>query len=275
MLIVTQTAPPVEGLVPEEVKSPGIALSLWTALFNRILLVHDPGLDEVKAAILRDRPELAGVFADALSKTIISTKAGEPADFAVTPPVSAAEYLTSPRFIESAERRSPVAVIGETRESYYDRAYRHLFARAISVEVFDRYALTNMLRHDSWVNWLLRERWSRTPIKVMIHSVLPKNESPSGHRMSPLEAAEKARETLALDQTHHEFSAQIMVHPHRAKTQHDRFVRIRFDRNSLNFESSNGLSMFDERVIPEAYTPHQISTEAYWQKEKKLALNCR
>jgi hypothetical protein len=273
--VVTKTASNVEALFPSRQTSEDFAQSLDDFL-DEVILVKDDGftgtLQQAREKCLEKYKRFVNVLQE---QPLIKSQVQRP-DYVIGLSTDIVSARRDPLFMESLAQRTSQSDKDESREAYFERHFGCLVTYAQTLEIHDPWLLGNLSKQTSGISWMLSQRLSKYPIKLVLTGALPKyKRDASGKVTESRRDYDKRCDALLqgsksfikrLENCHPDFKLKLRVYPIEGSNKHDRFWRIAFQKGSVSVELSDGTEVFEKPRLPGRRKPHKLSKEEYEEK---------
>ena len=225
-------------------------------------------------------PQKREVLANLLRRAVTTTYSPANAEVRLNPPKTISDLFDDELFQASLIDHTRQGKVGESRVDFFDRTIGHLAKLAKEIHIHDRYAFENLKKGRSGVNWVIWEKVSKLPIKLVIHTTIPERNT---NRVE-LERDVANAISSGIFSSHPEFKLEIFIYALPREDiqetedpgKHDRFGRIEFSRKNINFDMPKGFEIFKGTNLQEPHKIHSLDSDEFddkrsaWQKNSKV-----
>jgi hypothetical protein len=236
------------------------------------------------------------LLADLLRKSVTISFSPSNAEVRLNPPRTISDLYEDPLFLSSFTNHTKQADVKEAREVFFDRTIGHLARFAKEMHIHDRYAFENLnwgptsdpdLQNiRSGINWVIWEKLSKLPIKLVVHTALPwfkatEQNVQRGGEVDKLSNYVRNAIRQGLATAHENFQFELLLYTlaedKAAGTddpgRHDRFGRFEFERESISFDMSKGLEIFKGLHIGEPHKIQHLDSDEFDKKQEAWKVN--
>lgn len=238
-------------------------------VLNSSIVFWNDGLKQVLTGVPSKQKAL---MTDLLRKQPRILAADTP-EFEITNPTTFSTLKKDPLFLSRSDFHHRPGEPKEPRDQFFERKLGFILKYSKSIEIYDRYFLTNLLNQASGEYWLL-SRLSRHALQVTVHTTFQTSERrlldlPTASRRALMRGEVNAALATLGEQGTRGFSATFeLYNKGRTSETHDRFWKLTLDGGSLFSLVPAGFMCFAEPNLTGGETWKTLTSEEFRSKRE-------